>query len=487
MAQGFTRGTPIDTDPNLSLDSDLVVPSQKAIKDYVDTGLSNKVNRSGDTMSGNLILNVNPTLPLQAATKDYVDTLINGIDWKQAADAGTVATLPAYTVTGSGQILTGNVNGAIPSVTTDGVTLTANQRLLVKNETSTLTPNNGIYVVTQVGSGSLPFILTRSSDANTPALLAEATLSVKSGTTLANTQWHCNPSAVPIVIGTTNITFAQIGGGTYAFSPPLAVAGNIVSIPPATSSVDGYLTSSNWSTFNGKQDALVSGTNIKTVNSNSLLGSGNVSVGTVTSVSATVPSPASPALSVAVTNPTTTPAIAITANGTTAQYFRGDGSLATFPTSIPVIYKSTTDGTGITGVASEQISSSQLIPANTFTVGDIVRVTWRVTKTGTASSITCKLYANTAASLSGAIQLGQIVPGFTNSNSNGFQRHLAIKASNNTQTIGNASTFTDYNTLTAVTTANINWTVDQYIIFMCQLSSATADVVRTSFYLIEKI
>ena len=42
MSQGFTKGTPIDTDPTLSLDSDIVVPSQKAIKDYVDTGLSSK-------------------------------------------------------------------------------------------------------------------------------------------------------------------------------------------------------------------------------------------------------------------------------------------------------------------------------------------------------------------------------------------------------------------------------------------------------------
>jgi hypothetical protein len=128
-----------------------------------------------------------------------------------------------------------------------------------------------------------------------------------------------------------------------------------------------------------------------------------------------------------------------------------------------------------------------LIPANTFAVGDIVRITWRVTKTGTTSSITCKLYVNTTVSLVGAIQLGQILPGFTNSNSNGFQRHLAIKASNNTQTIGNAGTFTDYNTLTAVTTANIDWSINQYIIFMTQLNSATADVVRTSFYLIEKV
>jgi hypothetical protein len=43
MSQGFTKGTPIDTDPTLSLDSDIVVPSQKAVKDYVDTGLASKV------------------------------------------------------------------------------------------------------------------------------------------------------------------------------------------------------------------------------------------------------------------------------------------------------------------------------------------------------------------------------------------------------------------------------------------------------------
>jgi len=36
MAQGFTRGVPIDIDPTLAADSDLLVPSQKAIKTYVD-------------------------------------------------------------------------------------------------------------------------------------------------------------------------------------------------------------------------------------------------------------------------------------------------------------------------------------------------------------------------------------------------------------------------------------------------------------------
>jgi hypothetical protein len=56
-----------------------------------------------------------------------------------------------------------------------------------------------------------------------------------------------------------------------------------------------------------------------------------VSVGTVTSVAATVPNPTNPAFSVAVPNPNTTPSIDITANGVVSQYVRGDGSLANFP------------------------------------------------------------------------------------------------------------------------------------------------------------
>jgi hypothetical protein len=44
MAQGTTKGVPIDVDPTLAADSDLLVPSQKAIKTYVDTANSTKQN-----------------------------------------------------------------------------------------------------------------------------------------------------------------------------------------------------------------------------------------------------------------------------------------------------------------------------------------------------------------------------------------------------------------------------------------------------------
>ena len=177
-----------------------------------------------------------------------------------------------------------------------------------------------------------------------------------------------------------------------------------------------------------------------------------------------------------------------TPSGTTSQYVRGDGSLATLPSGGPVIYKSTTDGTSITGVASEQISASQLIPANTFAVGDIIRISWRTRKTGTASGSTFKLYINTTASLTGAIQLGLLsIAGSTNL-TNQMQRSLAIKSATNTEAFSNVNVNDDFTfTSPAVISANVNWAVDQYIIFMTQITTATADTVRTSFYLIEKL
>jgi len=53
-------------------------------------------------------------------------------------------------------------------------------------------------------------------------------------------------------------------------------ANRTLSIATANTTTTGALSSTDWNTFNGKQAALVSGTNIKTVNSTSLLGSGNI-------------------------------------------------------------------------------------------------------------------------------------------------------------------------------------------------------------------
>ena len=74
-----------------------------------------------------------------------------------------------------------------------------------------------------------------------------------------------------LATGTTGSDFAiNSVDDTHTFNLPVASATNT-----------GKLSSSNWSTFNGKQDLLVSGTNIKTINNNTILGSGNVNLTSV--------------------------------------------------------------------------------------------------------------------------------------------------------------------------------------------------------------
>jgi hypothetical protein len=90
-------------------------------------------------------------------------------------------------------------------------------------------------------------------------------------------------SDVTTALGYTPVTNAR----TISTTGPLAGGGDLtanrtLSITQATTLVDGYLSATDWTTFNGKQAALVSGTNIKTINSTSLLGSGNITVGTFT-------------------------------------------------------------------------------------------------------------------------------------------------------------------------------------------------------------
>ena len=126
------------------------------------------------------------------------------------------------------------------------------------------------------------------------------------------------------------------GGGVTSVTgtAPIASSGGAtpdISITQADGTTDGYLSSADWNTFDGKF-----GTPTGT-SSDYLDGTGTptpfptLTNGTVTSVAATVPNPTNPAFSVNVPNNTTTPSVDITANGVVSQYVRGDGSLANFP------------------------------------------------------------------------------------------------------------------------------------------------------------
>lgn len=156
-----------------------------------------------------------PTTALQLTTKQYVDGLIaSGIHFHQPVRVESPINLNATYNNGTAGVGATLTNaGTQVALVIDGVTLSVNDRVLVYQQTTQT--QNGIYVVTNVGSGSTNWILTRSSDANTYVInsangLSEgSTVFVQEGATGAGETYTCNTSGV-ITFGTTNITFAQI-------------------------------------------------------------------------------------------------------------------------------------------------------------------------------------------------------------------------------------------------------------------------------------
>ena len=75
------------------------------------------------------------------------------------------------------------------------------------------------------------------------------------------------------------VTTGTTGTNVNVTGSPITTAGTItVNIPIASAVNTGKLSSSDFTAFNNKQAALVSGTNIKTINSTTLLGSGDIAV-----------------------------------------------------------------------------------------------------------------------------------------------------------------------------------------------------------------
>ena len=153
-------------------------------------------------------------------------------------------------------------------------------------------------------------------------------------------------------------------------------------------------------------------------------------------------------------------------------------------------YKSTTDTAGYTGNTNTAVFT-QLIAANTYAIGDILRVTYRTRKTGGNGNQTLRIYVNATADLTGTPIL---IGGYQNAGANSFLvnqmiRHLAIKSStNNTEVYlaAGTATATDYGLYNSATTCAIDWTTNKYFVFAIQSTSLT-DTNYGSMYLIEKL
>jgi hypothetical protein len=165
-----------------------------------------------------------PVSAADAATKQYVDDVAQGLNIHAASYAATTANLNAtYSNGTSGVGATLTNAGANAAFSVDGVSPSVNARILVKNQTSQA--QNGIYVLSTVGDGSTPWVLTRATDFDSAVEIAGGDFTfVDAGNTLANTGW-VNVDEVNTV-GTDPIVFQQFSGaGTYTASDGVLLTG----------------------------------------------------------------------------------------------------------------------------------------------------------------------------------------------------------------------------------------------------------------------
>ncbi len=149
-----------------------------------------------------------PTADHMAANKGYVDGVAQGLDVKDSCVAATTANITISTALNNGDTL-------------DGVTLSTNDRVLVKNQSSAA--ENGIYIV-----GSSP---SRADDLAVGADAAGMFTFIEQGTTNAENGFVCSSNKGSAVVGTNNLAFSQFSGaGQITAEDGLIKTGNALAV-----------------------------------------------------------------------------------------------------------------------------------------------------------------------------------------------------------------------------------------------------------------
>ena len=190
-------------------------------------------NITGGTVS------TTPTSGNDLVNKTYVDTMVSSgityhtpVKYEVPDSTGNLNATYNNGTAGVGATLTNA--GTLTAFTPDGITAQVGDRVLVYNQTNAY--ENGVYTVTTVGSGSVAWVLTRATDADSYALKDPNALGegdaffITSGNTGAGETYVCNTTGT-ITFGTTAITFVQVSDATlYTAGTGLTLSGTQFSI-----------------------------------------------------------------------------------------------------------------------------------------------------------------------------------------------------------------------------------------------------------------
>ena len=252
------------------------------------TSIANHLPLAGGTMTGNLILNGSPSTNLQAATKQYVDNLTaaaihfhDAVRVESPDSAGNLNATYDNGTSGVGATLTNA--GTQAALVIDGVTLNTNDRVLIYNQTNAY--ENGVYTVTDTGSASTNWVLTRATDADSYEPNTNAGLDggsyfyIEEGDTGAGEAYVCN-NVGTITFGTTDITFVLFSSSlVYTAGTGINITGGRVI------SVSGVPSSAAIATLSATMATSINNTNTNvTTNINAITSINSV----ITNLSATL-------------------------------------------------------------------------------------------------------------------------------------------------------------------------------------------------------
>ena len=194
--------------------ADLPSHPHTLISDF-DTGVrTNRLDQmaaptASVSLNSQTITNLSDPVNTQdAATRGFVEATAQGLDVKDSCVAATTGNITISTALNNGDTL-------------DGVTLATNDRVLVKDQSTS--SENGIYVV-----GSSP---ARADDLAAGSDAAGMFTFVEQGTVNADNGFVCTSNKGSAVTGTNNLTFAQFSGaGQITPGDGLDKSGNTLSV-----------------------------------------------------------------------------------------------------------------------------------------------------------------------------------------------------------------------------------------------------------------
>lgn len=287
MAQGTTKGVPIDIDPTLAADSDLLVPSQKAVKTYAQSKLNGtgfvKANGTSITYdTGNLI-----KTGIATGTDTYAVTISN-VSAYNDGDAYIIKFL--NTSTGASTL---NINslGNISIRLNDKLDLVENgdiqtnsEYLLIYNSDNNyfkiFGSGNFLRIKDSGGYGGLnkagvsPRIGTNNSSADKTLIITvydedaiKITTDVSQGPTIINIAPGYTPGSTTTFLAYNGESFFSLTGTITGYAPTIYINGsdgtNISSL-----SIGGYIDLSSGSDINltALTDLNIFANNIKYVN-----------------------------------------------------------------------------------------------------------------------------------------------------------------------------------------------------------------------------